>query len=256
MRTLQRLIPVVGLALCAQHARAQEGGKIDPGVRGKVAIAAELKAAEWPISVDDERARRAPARVRRPTGQTEPRAGVEPQPELVVVLDGARPADLPPKKLAVQGHRFVPGQVLLAKPGPIALENKMSRRITIVDGQGRALVALEPGETKEAPLPAGATQLVVEEMPYARAVVNVLERARVLPVKDNGDVDFVAVEPGEYKLVFFHGAKPVYQQPFVLPEDKVFFVDATVSAKAVVTVAVKDATVRIAVPQGAPAPPP
>jgi hypothetical protein len=194
--------------------------------------------------------------VRRPTGQTDPRPGSEPQPELLVVLDGARPVDLPAKKLVVQGHRFVPGQVLLAKPGPIAIENKMSRRITIVDGQGRALVALDPGETKEAPLPAGQAQLVVEEMPYARAVVNVLERARVLPIKDNGEIDFVPVDPGEYKLVFFHGAQAVYQQPFVLPEDKIFFVDATVSSKAVVTVAVKDATVRIAIPQGAPAPAP
>lgn len=247
----RRLLVVAALAAwsVAPSARAE---KIDPGVRGKVVVAPELKSEEWPMSVEEERARRAPARVRRPTGRSEPKPLSEPRPELVVVLDGARPADGPAKKLVVQGHRFVPGQVLLAKPGPVAVENKMGKRITVLDGQGRALVALEPGETKEAPLQAGQTTLSIEEMPYARAVVSVLERARVLPVNESGDIDFVGVEPGEYKLVFFHGAEPIYQQPFPLPEDKVFYVDATVSSKAVVTVSVKDATVRIAVPQSAP----
>ncbi len=238
----------------APAARAAE--KMDPGVRGKVTLAPELATSEWSMTAEEEKARRAPARVRRPTGRAELKPLTEPTPELLVVLEGARPGDqVLPRKLVVQGHRFVPGQLLLPKAGDVTIENKMGRKITIVDGQGRALVSLEPGESKAAPLAEGVATLAVEELPYARATVRVLERAKVLPVKQNGDIDFVPVETGEYKLVVYHGAEAVYQQPFQLPEDKVFFIEATVSAKAVVTMAVKDATVRIAIPQNTPSPP-
>jgi hypothetical protein len=230
--------------------------KVDPGVRGKIVVSPELPNTEWPLTPDEEKARRAPARVRRPAGRAEPKPLTERRPELLVVLEGARSDATIPRKLVVQGHRFLPSQILMPKAGDLAVENKMGKKITILDGQGRALVALEPGETKTAPLPEGTATLAVEEIPSARAFVRVLDRARVLPVKDNGDVDFVGVEPGEYKLVFYHGAEPVYQQPLALGDEKVLFIDATVSAKAVVTVAVKDATIRIAVPQqGVPVPP-
>jgi hypothetical protein len=246
-------LAVVVLAL-APAARA--AGKEEPGVRGKLTLAPELSTAEWSMSADEEKARRAPARVRRPTGRGELKPLSEPTPELLIVLDGARPGEQAvPRKLVVQGHRFVPGQLLLPKAGDVTIENKMGRKITIIDGQGRALVALEPGEAKAAPLGEGLATLAVEELPYARATVRVLERAKVLPVQKNGDIDFVPVESGEYKLVVYHGAEPVFQQPFQLPEDKIFFIDASVTAKAVVTITVKDATVRIAIPQNMPMPP-
>jgi hypothetical protein len=256
-RPAGRHLAIVGLVVVAlaQAPAARAAEKMDPGVRGKLTLAPELSTSEWPMSAEEEKARRAPARVRRPTGRAELTPLAEPTPELLVVLEGARPGDqVLPRKLVVQGHRFVPGQLLLPKAGDVTIENKMGRKITIIDAQGRALVALEPGESKAAPLAEGTATLAVEELPYARATVRVLERAKVLPVGKNGEIDFVPVDAGDYKLVVYHGAEAVYQQPFQLPEDKVFFVDATVSAKAVVTIAVKDATVRIAVPQNTPPP--
>ena len=61
----------------------------------------------------------------------------------------------------------------------------------------------------------------------------------------------VLVDGGEYKLAFYLGAKLLLAQTVQLYDDRVTFIDATVSAKEVVVPTIKDASLRIALPPSA-----
>ena len=89
---------------------------------------------------------------------------------------------------------------------------------------------------------------VTNEISIAGPLTNIPQ-----PLQDEGE-NRSALQIGTTQVVVTAPQLAPGQQPFALAEDKVFFIDATVSSKAVVTVAVKDATVRIAIPQGVPVP--
>jgi hypothetical protein len=213
------------------------------GVAGHITVSPELMGAtDWPVDDDRAKTRLTAARVRRPMGRAiQPLT--EPVPELMVVVQGdaTRGAVTPlERKLKLEGMRFTPGQILLPRPGPITIENRQAVAVTLVDGNGRDVVRIEAGKSATANLTAGMITLAVKELPYANASVRVLERSRVLPVNEKGDIPLTDVPAGDFQLAVYLGANPLRVQPLQVPEMSVAWIDASVSAKGVVDIAVRD----------------
>jgi len=252
LRTNAVGLVVVAGALLSLDAAAQAELK-QHGVIGRIVLATELaKSTEWPVGDERERAKTTPSRIRRPSGRSVLLPSVEPTPDLYVVLDGenARVESPPPRIIKIEGMRFAPGQILLARPGQISIENKQRIKLTIVDKENQTLTEIAPGATGQVKLKAGEEVLSTVELPYARLSVRVLERAIILPFdKTTGELKLTPIDGGEYKLAFYLGAKLLSSQPLQLADDRVMFIEATVSAKEVVVPTIKDASVRVAVPQ-------
>ena len=237
---------LVGTSLLAQAPPSEKAR----GVRGRVVVAPELLAAtEWPVDASRAGALRTPANARRGQGRKlQPMTEALPDIAVVVEGDDVRADSQPPKTLVIEGMRFVPGQALLARPGPIAIENKQGIAVTIVDGNRRVLKELGVGETAQITLPEGLNQLAMKELPYAAASVRVLSRGRFLTIDDAGELAQVPLSGGDYTLSFYLGANELRRQPLQVPENGQLFIDATISANTVVDVSVKDASVQLAVP--------
>jgi hypothetical protein len=238
------------LHVSATLAQTPPPSEKDRGVRGRVVVAPELLAAtEWPVDAARAAALRTPANSRRGQGR-KLQPMMEALPDIAVVVEGedVRADTQPPKTIVLEGMRFVPGQALLARPGPIALENKQGIPVTIVDAQKHVLKTLAVGETAQINLPEGLNTLTMKELPYAAASVRVLSRGRFLVVDDAGELAQVPLSGGDYTLSFYLGANELRRQPLQVPENGQLFIDATISANTVVDVSVKDASVQIAVP--------
>lgn len=239
---------LLGTAVYAQPATPEK----ETGIRGRVIVAPELLAAtEWPVDASRAASLRTPANIRRAQGhRLQPMT--EAVPDIAVVLEGedVRPDNLPPKTLVIEGMRFSPGQALLARPGPIAIENKQGIPITVLDEKGVAVATVGVGQTGQVSLSDGQHTLSMKELPYAVATVKVLPKGRVLTFDENGDIPRVPVDAGDYTLSFYLGANELFRKPLVMPDKGLLYVDATVSANTVVDVNIKDASVQIAVPVG------
>lgn len=249
--SLRPPLAALGLfALLASGAHAQEESPDKQrGVRGRVVVAQELYRPEsWPITGVRESALRNSALVRRPVGHAV-KPLLEEAPPLTVILEGGglRQENPETPTLKVSGMRFVPGSIVVPRAIVARVQNDEKVPITIVGGDG-APVKIAPGETGDVPLkpPAAAADgsvapvvLSVEEWPFAKALARVLPSGRVLPVKD-GEIPLQDIPGGEYTLTFFLGAEPIRQQPMVVPERGVTFIDATVSAKGAADVSIKD----------------
>jgi hypothetical protein len=237
------------LAALGSPARAQEV-PLDKqkGVRGRVVVAAELLNKPTPLTPERERPLRGNAAVRRPLGR-EIAPIVEPPPALTIMLEGEgiRTENVEPPKLVVEGMRIVPSGLVAPRAMAIQIENRQATAITVVDKGGAVVAKIEPGATADAPLRVGQHSLSIQEMPFATASVRVLERGRILTLKD-GEIPLSDIPGGEYTLTFFFGAEPLRIQPLLVPEAGLVFIDATVSALKVVEVSIKDASMRVAVP--------
>ena len=249
--SLTAFLILLGTALVVPSALAQTPpSEKDRGVRGRVVIAPELLAAtEWPVDPSRATALRTPANTRRGQGRKlQPMTEMLPDISVVVEGEDVRPDNPPPKTLIVEGMRFAPGQALLARPGPIAIENKQGIPLTIVDANRRVLKTLAVGETAQITLPEGLNLLSMKELPYAAASVRVLGRGRFLSYDEMGELQQVPLSGGDYTLSFYLGANELRRQPLTVPEKGQLFIDATISANTVVDVTVQDASVQIAVP--------
>lgn len=220
------------------------------GVRGRVVVEPALLAAtEGPLPEALAAALRTTSYVKRPRGRPVARM-MGPMPDLQVVIEGEeiRAEAGAPKTIVIEGYRFTPADVLLTRPGPVAIENKQASPVTVL--QDKVVVdTIAPGETKQVTLAAGEHLLSVREMPFALCSTRVLERGMVLPLDDNGDVPFVPLVDGEYSVSFWLGTERLFQPTaFALARNGLNFIDATVSANRVVTVAIKDASLQVAVP--------
>jgi hypothetical protein len=242
------------LGVSALPAHADDPAK-DKGVSGKVVVAPELATTAWPLSPERERALVTPALVRRPVRATTPVTEL-PGP-LVVMLEGEGIREENPKAptLVLEGMRFVPGTIVVARVLPVEVQNKQEGPVTFVDETGAEIGKAGPGETATLKLKTGMTLVRVKELPFATAAVRVLERGRVLPLKD-GNIAMTAIPGGEYMLTFFLGSEPLRVQELVIPDQGLVYIDATVSQKGVVDVSIKDASMRTAVPVSVPAPTP
>jgi len=222
------------------------------GIRGRVIVEPELLAATE-RAIDDVRAEalRTSAHARRPRGRRlQPMMAAIPDLAVVVQGEDVRTEVPPPKTLVVEGMRFVPGQVLLTRPGAIAIENREQVPVTITGKEG-VLATIPPGETKQVNLGADKDDQVlsIKEMPFARAVARVLERGLAVPFDANGDVPFIPLVEGEYDLSFWLGSQLLFgPTPFSVKRNGLSYIDATISANTVVTLAVKDASVQVAFP--------
>ncbi|HEY4222492.1 MAG TPA: hypothetical protein VGO62_14150 [Myxococcota bacterium] len=242
----------VAIALASASAVAADEVPLDKqkGVRGRVVIAPELLTTPVKLTGPREKALRGTALIRRPLGR--PIAPlVEPPPALVVMLegDGIRDENPEQQKVKIEGQRFLPSSLVMARVANLHVENHQKEDLTLIDDKGGVLGKIPAGGAIDAPLRAGEHELSLAEMPYATASVRVLERGRVLPLKD-GEIPLVEISGGEYQLTFFFGAEPLRIQPLPIPEQGLVFIDATVSALKVVEVSLKDASMRIAVPPG------
>lgn len=247
-------VVLVGSAVFAQE---PPPAAREAGVRGRIIVAPELQAAtELPVDKARAESMRTPAHVRRPRGR-KILPMMEPVPELSIVVEGedVRADNAPPKTIVLEAMRFVPGQVLLTRPGPLAVENRQGQPITILDGD-KPLDTIPVGETRQVTLTAGAHTLSMRELPYARASVKVLERGRVLPLDANGDIPFVAFVEGDYQLSFWLGVGELHRRDFSIARNGLDYIDGTVSGNTVVDVSIKDVADRIAAPMPAPPPPP
>jgi hypothetical protein len=244
----------LALAVLAGNARADE--EKQKGVRGKVVVAPELATTPWPLSPEREKALVTPAIVRRPMRAPSPVTEM-PGP-LVVMLEGEGIREDAPKApaLTLSGMRFMPGSVVVARPIAVEVQNKQAIAVTFVDDQDQVLAKAAPGETAQLKLKPGLTLVRVRELPFATMAVRVLERGRVLPVAEGGDMPLQDIPGGEYVLTFFLGSEPLRVQPLVVADGGLMYIDATVSQKGVVDVSVKDASVRVSVPVSVPAPRP
>ena len=219
-------------------------------VRGRVVVSPELLAAtEWPVDAARAAALRTPANTRRPQGRKLHHI-TESTPAISIVIEGddVRPDNLPPKTLVVEGMRFVPGQALLTRPGPIAIENRQGIPLSVVDASKRVLKTLAVGETAQVSLPEGVNVLVLKELPYAAATVRVLKRGRFLSIDDSGELSPVDLTGGDYYLSFYLGANQLRREKMTIPENGQRFIDATISENTVVDVSIKDAAIQIAIP--------
>jgi hypothetical protein len=255
------LLGAVPGVLIAQPAPGD--GPIKSGIRGRFVIAPELlERRTWPMDPERSKELRVSSRVQRPTGRGALGVRSEPMPELLVALEGARSRstdEQPPRKLVLEGMRFVPGQILVARPGVLVVENRHSKPMTIRADEGDVNVSIEPGKSAEVPLTAGLHGLLVAEMPFARAQVRVLDKAVLVKVNDDGTVPPTAVEAGDYQLAFYHGVKALRVQELPIPDGAYVAFDAAASANAVVTVSIKKGDLEVAVPPRSvprPAPPP
>lgn len=257
---------LAALLACASGARAQaEAPDKQRGVRGRVVVAPELwRADAWAITGVRESALRNGALVRRPVGHPV-KPLLEAAPPLTVMLEGGGLRQENPETplLKVSGMRFLPGSIVVPRAIVARVQNDEKTAITVVGGDG-APVKIAPGETGDvslkAPTPAAdgtiaPIVLSLEEWPFAKAVARVLPSGRVLPVKDN-EIALQDIPGGEYTLTFFLGAEPIRQQPLVVPERGVAFIDATVSAKGAADVSIKNSADGAGTPIPPPPPPP
>lgn len=250
-RTQKISLALVALALGAFSAPAlAQSGASQSGLRGRVVIAPEYAQAKtWPVDESEQRRIASGARIRRPTGQAAPRQLSQPMPELHVVLEGARPPQKPePRQMRIEGMRFIPSQILVARPGELAIENTQRGPVTVMREAGEVLGTLEPGQTGTFALDEGEHSLFLRELPSARAKVKVLRPSRFLPVTKAGEIEPIAINSGEYDLSFYHGTRALRVQSLTLPEEKYLAIDAAVSANGVVTVSIKDGDLQVAVP--------
>lgn len=219
------------------------------GVRARLVIAEELlTASQWPVS--DERAAelRGTFRVRRPVGRGAPRQAREPNREVVVVIEGAKGGAPAPRRLVVEGSRFVPSEIVVTKPGELLVENHQGKFVTLDRVKGGVVTLVNAGDNERLDLPVGEHRLTLREFPFARATVRVLDTSIFLRWNEEGEVPFLPVKAGDYQLAFYHGATPLRVQPLTIPEDAVVAIDATISANGVVTVSLKDGGLQVARP--------
>jgi hypothetical protein len=251
MRSVGVLAALLPSVLLAGGAHAQDPpGARTSGVRGRVVVEPALLAAtEGPLDTATVEALRTKSLVHRPSGRgMQPLMG--PMPDLQVVIEGEdlRVENAAPRTLVVEGYRFAPSQVLLTRPGAIAVENRHSTPVTIMEGS-RVGATIGPRETAQITLAAGEHVLTLREMPYVRGHARVLERGLALPIGDNGDLPSTSLVEGEYSVSFWLGTERLYQPtPFKHTRNGLEYIDATVSANRVVTVAIRDASLQVAVP--------
>lgn len=242
------LVALVTGALAAPSALGQAAG-VQGGLRGRVVIAPEYAATQsWPVDEAEQRRIASGSRVRRPAGEAV-RPLSEPMPELHIVLEGARPPQPPePRKVRIEGMRFVPTQVLVARPGELLIENTQRTPATVVVEGGDVLGTIGPGESATFALNEGEHSLTLQELPWARAKVKVLRPSRFLPVTKSGEIEPLAINSGDYDLSFYHGTRALRVQSLTIPDEKYLAIDAAVSANGVVTVSIKDGDLQVAVP--------
>lgn len=259
------LMVVAGAVVAAAGAQAQEGPiEKQRGVRGRVIVAPELwRDDAWPITGERRDALANGAIVRRPLGRAL-RPLVERTPALTVMLEGGglRQENPETPTLKVSGMRFVPGSIVVPRAVVARVENAEQVPITITGGDSGP-VTIAAGATGDVALKAGPPGadgtvapmvLSVVEWPFAKAVARVLPSGRVLPV-NNGEISLQDIPGGEYTLSFYLGAEPIRQQPLVVPERGVVFIDATVSGKGAADVSIKD-TGAVPIAPSLPPPPP
>lgn len=244
----------MGLLLAAS-AGAQQGEQ--SGVTGRVIVDRGFNAAAT-IPVDERRADwvKTSSRIRRPAGHGELVQPTEPAPEFVVVLEGRRGTAGTARVLTFEGMRFSPATLLAVGGQPLKIENKADFPIT-VKAQGGDVVAEVPANgSTDASLADGEYVLRVDQLPFARAEVRAIGDAQVLPIAANGRLPVSKVPEGSYKIAFYHGARPLKVETLEVPDAKLMAVDAKVSAKGVVTLEVKDASLQVATPVRRAPPPP
>lgn len=265
VRHLLCILGVATAAMTSGGARAQDA-PIDKqrGVRGRVIVAPELwRADAWQVTGVRRDALANGAIVRRPLGRAL-KPVVEQTPALTVMLEGGglRQENPETPALKVSGMRFIPGSLVVPRAVVARVENAEKVPITVTGGDSGP-VTIAPGATGDVSLKAGPPAadgtvapivLAVAEWPFAKAVARVLPSGRVLPVKD-GEIALQDIPGGEYTLTFFLGSEPIRQQPLVVPERGVVFIDATVSGKGAADVSIKD-TGTVPVAPSLPPPPP
>ncbi len=256
---------VIATLAAAPAAIAQESPDAKRGVRGRVIVAPELYRLDaWPITGVRKDALESGAIVRRPVGRAL-KPLQEQAPALTVMLEGGglRQENPETPTLKVTGMRFVPGSIVVPRAVVARVQNDEKIPITVVGGDSGP-VKIAPGETGDValkpppPAPDGSTPTVilsVAEWPFAKALARVLPSGRVLPVKD-GEIPLQDIPGGEYTLTFYLGSEPIRQQPLLVPERTVLFIDATVSAKGAADVSIKDSATIPVAPMLPPAPPP
>jgi hypothetical protein len=222
------------------------------GLRGRLIVAPELLAATvWAVDARRASAMQTPANVRRPRGR--PLLPMtEARPDLSVVVEGEDLRDEPTNQrpVVIEGMRFVPGQMLMARPGSLTVENKQGVDLTIVDGGGAELQKIPAGLSARVTLAAGVHELSTKELPYARASVKVLPQAKLLVFDKEGNLPLVDLASGEYTLSFYLGAAELRTQKLQVPPNTLLFIDATVSANTVVDVTTRDLSMQMGFPGG------
>jgi hypothetical protein len=249
------LVLVVALAALLIGGASFAQSALKSGVRGRVIIARELsQATTQPIDPGVGAWFQTDANVRRQSGRGLKVSLSEPVPELLVVLEGERPQTAEVRAVHFQGLRFVPSSLLVPKPARLKVYNDEAFPITV--GAASATERIEPGGSAFFDVPAGRHELRVMDQSFARADINVLEKATILPVKPDGLIDPVMLEPGDYQLGFYWGATPLQVQSVTISGNGMVAIDASISANRVVTVSVKDGDLQVAAPPPTPRTPP
>jgi hypothetical protein len=225
-------------------------GPVKSGVRGRVVIDPAIRDAKvWPV--DEERAKLLRARgwVRRATGHGPVARITEPNPALVIAIGGLNQRDPETHAITLENGAFSPPQLLTTRAHKIALENKQGEAMTfVIDGEE---VSLKAGEKRDLQAPSsGAHVFKVRELPFASASVRVLDKATLLTAQTDGILPTLPMEPGEYELAIFHGARQLHSRELPVEGGKFVAIDATVSANGVVTVSLKDGGLQIIGPGG------
>jgi hypothetical protein len=181
------------------------------------------------------------ARIVRPAGILPLEAATEPMPELKLVLKGAesKAAD-PPTKVVFESGNFSPRHALMPNPGPLAVENKSTQEITLLNAKGEKMASIPPNSEQAIQMAAGEQALKVKLMPHAEIRLVVLQRSAQIPLDaKTGRLVATPVASGDYELAFYLGADALRVHPVKVPAAGALNVEASVSDKEVVTVTAK-----------------
>lgn len=216
------------------------------GVRARIVVSSELmEATDWPVREERADELQGVHRIRRPLGPAGITPMREPRLPLRVVLEGAHDKSVPKQRIAVEGMRFVPAEVVITKETELEIVNREERFITVDREKGREIAIIAKGKTEKAKLPKGEHVLKLRSFPFAKAKVKVLPTATFLEWDEEGEVGLLDVKPGKYQLAFYLGAHALRVQEIEVPEEGVIAIDATVSANGVVTVSLKDGDLQV-----------
>jgi len=219
------------------------------GVTGRVIVdRAFLDAKTIPVDAGRADWVKTESRVRRPAGYGKLTDPTEPAPAFFVVLEGRKGTSESETTIAFEGMRFVPASALVIGEKPLKIENQADFAITVKSQKGDVVAEVPAKGTADVALAGGEYVLKVEELPFVRAEVRSIEDAMILPIGNGGIIPTQRVPEGQYKVAFYYGARPLKVETFEVPDEKLMAVDATVSAKGVVALEIKDASLQVAHP--------
>jgi hypothetical protein len=248
---IYRVLLFVVLAFGVSAPAVAQSG-LQSGIVGRVKIDPYVQNTKtWQVNSKKLLQQRTHARIRRNSGHGPVRPTFEAAPLCQVVLQGARSTEkMPINTIHFVGKTIEPSQLLMVQNVRVRLTNDEISSITPIeiakDGTTIEHTKLLPGKSTIIELADNSKAITSLEHSYAKTELRMLQKSRVLEIREGGIVNRIFLESGDYELIFFHGVRQLFSQPLVVPENGFVAFDATVSRNLEVKVTLKDGALQVA----------